>query len=172
MGKKTTKNKKTKTKAVRANSGNDLETLEEALGGDQSLVLFFLTWLKHNRNAKKAYKELHPNCTEKSCSVLGARQLAKVSIDVIVSAYGLGNEIYFERLKEGLEATKTQYIPVGKYKNGRTKYQKVVMPDQDTRDAYHTKLGKILGIEGNSPTITVPIQVNNLINEKKNKYGI
>ncbi len=153
-------------------STNNVSDLEEALGGDKELVLFFLTWLKYDRNATRAYKELHPDCKDKSCGVLGARQLAKVSIDVILSGYGLGKEKYFEGLKEGLEAKKITFEAIGKYKNGRTKYKKIEEPDHTVRDGYHTKLGKILGIEGNSPTINVPIQVNNLINDKKSDYGI
>ena len=152
---------------------SDITLLEEALGGDRELVLFYLSWLKNNRNATKAYKELHPNCKIKSCGVLGARQLAKVSISVILDSYGLGVDTYLENLKNGLTATKTEYIVVGKYKNGRTRTVAKQIPDTDRRDRYYEDLGEILGIKKRASTVAVQVNnVNNIIQDKKQKYGI
>jgi len=151
----------------------DIELLEESLGGDIELVLFFLCWMKHNRNATKAYKELHPKCKIKSCSVLGARMLAKVSIDVILNSYGLGVDVYLENLKNGLNATKTEHIIVGKYKNGRTRTVAKQIPDNDRRDKYFETLGEILGIKRQTTSVAVQVNnVNNVIQDKKQKYGI
>lgn len=149
----------------------DIAILEEALG-DKELVLFFLTWLKHNRNATKAYKELHPNVSEKVASVLGSRLLAKVSIDVILDSYGIGKDTYFKKLKDGLEANKIRIEIVGKDKKGRNKYTRITEPDHSVQERYHSKLGELLGLQGPVAQTNVAVQVNNLISEKKNKYGI
>lgn len=152
---------------------SEIALLEEALGGDRELVLFFLSYLKNNRNATKAYKELHPNCTLKSCGVLGARKLAKVSFNVILESYGLGIDTYLENLRNGLNATKFEYVVVGKYKNGRTRTVTKVIPDYDRRDRYYEDLGEILGIKKQGSTVAVQVNnVNNIIQDKKQKYGI
>jgi hypothetical protein len=157
-----------------SNKKMELAELEEALGGDRELVLFFLCWLKHNRNATEAYKELHPHCKHKSCGVMGARMLARVSLDIIVSSYGLGIDTYLENLKNGLNATKIEHVAVGKYKNGRTKTVVRVSPDYDRRDKYFDDLGELLGIKGKTNKIAVQVNnnVNNVIQDKKQKYGI
>jgi hypothetical protein len=151
---------------------SDISLLEESLGGDRELVLFYLCWLKHNRNATKAYKELHPNCTLRSCGVLGARQLAKVSISVILEGYGLGVDTYLENLKNGLNAMKTEHIVIGKNKNGLAKIKKVLTPDEDRRYRYYQDLGEILGIKKNTAVAVQVNNVNNIIQDKKQKYGI
>jgi hypothetical protein len=140
--------------------------LEHEFGGNKELVLFFLSWLQHNRNATKAYKFLHPDRADNSCRVLGSRMLAKVNIKTIMESYGLGIATYIRQLKKGLKATKMVSIGMNVYEE---------MPDHKTRRAYHEALGKILGIEsgGNDYKDTVvPIQINNIINSKKDNYGI
>lgn len=152
-----------------------IKPLEEALGGNKELVLFFLAWLKHDRNATKAYKFLHPTCTDASCNVLGSRQLSKVSIQVILDSYGLGIDTYIEKLKKGLEANEVEFksITIGKGKKAKVKIQEIVRPNHSVQSEYHSKLGKLLGLEGKKDEgTTVAVQVNNLISEKKNSYGI
>ncbi|MFA5993351.1 MAG: hypothetical protein WC823_00155 [Parcubacteria group bacterium] len=162
-------------------SVQDVAFLEKAFEGDKEMTLFFLAYLKHDRNASKAYKFLHPGCTDHSSRVLGSRQLAKVSISMILDSYGLGVETYIKKIKEGLEAANYEKVSVGtvdKLKNGKIKketiYKIVESPNHQVQKAYHESLGKLLGIEGKkddtAPNISV--QVNNLINDKKNKYGI
>ena len=145
----------------------DIAVLEQALGGDKELVLFFLAWLKHNRNATKAYKELHPDCTEKSCGVLGSRMLGKVSIPVILDSYGLGMDTYFEKLKDGLNAVNIELVKVvteKKDKKGKKKkeikYEKVETPNYSVQSQYHERLGKILGVEGNNTNVAVQVNTN------------
>jgi hypothetical protein len=131
----------------------DVSKLEEALGGDTDLVLFFLTWLKHNRNATKAYQELHPEADYGSARTLGSRVLAKVDKKAVLDAYDLGNESYFQQLYEGLHAER------------RDQFSGEMYPDHKTREPYHTKLGKLLDIEKEKPSDTVIPIINIQINE-------
>lgn len=159
----------------------DVVVLEEVFDGDKEMVLFFLAYLKHDRNATQAYKFLHPNCTDHSCRVLGSRQLAKVSIQTILDSYGLGIETYIKKIKEGIDATNVEHIRMTTETKGKkgqtvkkTSYTTVETPNYAVQKSYHESLGKLLGIEGkkdDSPP-NVSIQVNNLISDKKNKYGI
>ena len=123
-----------------------INELEEILGSKER-TLFYLTWLKHNRNATQAYLELHPNVTERSASTLGSRELGKVDIKVIASAYGLDSQKYFQQLNEALDADKW---------NDYTGEREA---DHKTRKPYHDKLGGILGIETKSG-VNVNVQVN------------
>jgi hypothetical protein len=110
--KKQNKNKKKKEapktppadKSVATVFAGDLATLEEALGHDQELVLFFLAWLKHGRNATEAYLELNPNVKRESAAVLGSAKLRNIKIELVLEAYGLGAETYLQQLKAGLGA--------------------------------------------------------------------
>ena len=167
--------KKTKnTKAIVPKKNNNVDLLEQSLGGDKELVLFFLAWLKFDRNATQAYKYLHPNCTEISCRVLGSRQLSKVNIQVIMDSYGLGIDRYLKKLNDGLEANDSEekIYSVGKGKNKKYVTKTITRPNHSVQKAYHDKLGEILKVEGSKDTTNVAVQVNNLINDKKNKYGI
>lgn len=125
-----------------------LPELEELLGSKER-TLFYLTWLKHNRNATQAYLELHPGVTERSANVLGSRMLSNIDIKVVASAYGLNEQAYFEQLAKGLIATK------------RDQFSGELEEDHRTRKAYHDKLGNILGIDNNNSS-GVNVQVNNL----------
>jgi hypothetical protein len=108
--------------------------LEKILGSKER-TLFYLTWLKHDRNATKAYMELHPKVNKQSAAVLGSRMLSKVNITAIADAYGLNEQAYFKQLKEGMNAVKW---------NDFTGEREA---DHKTRKPYHDKLGKILDIE-------------------------
>jgi len=105
--------------------------------GSKEIALFFITWLKHDRNGTKAYLELHPRVDRRSAGVLGARMLAKVSVDTVLSAYDLGFEKYMKTLKEGLDANKIH----------GTSDNFIEIPDHAVREKYLTKLGKILRLE-------------------------
>lgn len=162
-------------------SKEDVAVLEQAFEGNKEITLFFLAYIKYDRNASKAYKFLHPNCTDASCAVLGHRQLRKVNTDMLLDSYGLGIDTYIKKIKEGLEATNYEKVSVGvtaKTKNGKTKketiYKIVESPNYQVQKAYHESLGKLLGIEGKKDegNTTVAVQVNNLISDKKNSYGI
>lgn len=95
-------------------------------------TLFFAAWLKHGRNATKAYKELHPNVTDGSARVLGARQLTNIDIPDVLAAYDLSIDRYLAQLDEGLSAVTVE--------GSRT------VPDHRTRAVYHERLGKMLGL--------------------------
>jgi hypothetical protein len=116
----------------------DINELEKAFNGDLDLVLFFVSWIKHERNATEAYLELNPSVDRTSAQVLGSRQLAKIDRQAVMKSYGLDQETYFQQLSDGLKAIKSDAT-------GQT------YPDHKTRDLYHTKLGKLLGIETNEP---------------------
>src|SRR3990167_390003 len=106
-------------------------------------MLFYLTWIKHGLNASKAYQELHPDVDSHSCRTLGSRQLAKVDKEAIMQAYGLDKEIYFKQLKDGNEATRWN------------DFTGEMEADHKTRQAYHDKLGRLLGIEVDKPSINI-----------------
>lgn len=114
---------------------NKLKELIKIFDGNIDLALFYVTWIKNGLNASKAYKELHPNVDDHSCRTLGSRQLAKVDKNAIMQAYGLDHELYFKQLEEGVKAER------------RDQFSGEMYPDHKTRQAYHDKLGKLLGIE-------------------------
>ncbi|MBM3211192.1 hypothetical protein FJZ33_03165 [Candidatus Poribacteria bacterium] len=118
-----------------------IKDLQKIFKGDLDLMLFYVTWIKVGLNASKAYKELHPNVDNHSARVLGSRQLAKVDKKAIMEAYGLDQQLYFTQLKEALGATKW---------NDFTGEREA---DHKTRQAYHDKLGTLLGIETDKPLI-------------------
>jgi len=130
-------------KVVRAPS---LSELEEILGSKQR-VLFFQTWLKHGRNATRAYMELHPGVDERSASTLGSKMLGNIDMKVVAQAYGITHDLYFKNLAAAANATKW---------NDFTGEREA---DHKTREPYHKKMGKILGVETDTPNQT-NIQVN------------
>lgn len=147
----------------------DIAVLEKAFEGDKEMVLFFLAWLKHKRNATKAYQEVHPDVSERVAAVLGSRKLRKVDISLVLESYGIGVEDYFIKLNEGLNATKLsgtggmKITMDGKGKINELGHTNLEIPDFRTRRIYHQALGKMLGFE--SPDI----QINNAnINQNQN----
>jgi hypothetical protein len=144
---------------------NIINDLEEKFGGDKELVIFFLAWLKNGRNATKAYLAINPDVTTESAAVMGSLKLRKIKndigIDVILDVYGLGVDAYINQLKEGLEATK--FID---------EFGILSVADHATRRTYHEVLGKLLGLEkkDEKPGTIVPVQINNILEEKRNKY--
>ena len=138
-----------------------IEALEEALGGDKELVLFFLAWIKNGRIASHAYKSLNPNVTDESSAVLGHRmyqKLREVNLSLILESYGLGPDKYFSKLQEGLEATKFEDLSGGGF-------GKDEVPDYNARRKYHEALGKMLKVEGmgdsNTNNIGISIKIEN-----------
>lgn len=129
----------------------DISVLEEAFEGDKKMVLFFLAWMKNNRNATKAFQELNPKASYAVAGVMGSRLLKRVSIELVLESYGIGVSNYFDQLKEGLASVK--YVGL----------MAEPVPDQRVRRIYHQALGKMLGFE--SPDI----QINNAnINQNQN----
>ena len=112
-----------------------IKELEKAFDGDLDLMLFYLTWVKLGRNATKAYQELNPHVEYASAAVLGSRMLKRVKIDAVLKAYDLTEETYYTQLVDGIKAER------------RDQFTGEMYPDHKTREPYHTKLGKILGIE-------------------------
>lgn len=153
----------------------DVGILEEALGGDKELVLFFLSYLKHDRNATQAYKFLHPNVDDRVAATLGSRKLRKVDIHMILDSYGLGIDTYIQKIKDGLNANEVELksVTIGKGKKSETIYKEITRPNHAVQKSYHETLGKLLGLEVKKDEgATIAVQVNNLISEKKNTYGI
>lgn len=126
----------------------DIEPLKKAFGKDLDLFLFYVTWIKNELNAGKAYKELHPSVDEHSARTLGSRMLTKVDRTIVMQAYDLDIHAYYTQLKDGLHANKTDITGD-------------IHPDHKTRSIYHDKLGKQLGIETDTPNLT---QVNMSLN--------
>lgn len=128
----------------------DIEKLQEAFSkedgkSDLDLFLFYVTWVKNELNASKAYKEIHPSVSDHSSRVLGSRELAKVNKELVMQAYGLDLQTYYKQLKDGLNAKK------------RDQFTGEMYDDHQVRKPYHDKLGKQLGVETDTP---VNIQVN------------
>ncbi|HPD74389.1 MAG TPA: hypothetical protein PLX95_03900 [bacterium] len=111
-----------------------LEDIEHIIGSKEK-TLFYLTWLKHNRNGTRAYMELHPEVKESSARVLASNLLSTIDINLIADCYGLNHQKYYEMLQAGLEAEK------------RDQYTGEMYPDHQTRLKYLDKLGKLLRIE-------------------------
>ena len=127
-------------------SKRKLHELAKVFNNDLDLVLFFLKWIEKGQNSQQAYKELHPDVDIASAGVLGSRMLKKVRVETVLETYGLGLENYLEQLKDGLKATKW---------NDFTGERE---PDHKTREHYHDKQGRLLGIEQN-PTIAQQFNV-------------
>lgn len=139
----------------------DISVLESVFEGDKEMVLFFLAWIKHGRNATQAYKELHPNVSDQVASVLGSRKLGKVSIEMVLDSYGIGVTDYFNQLKDGLNAMK-QMEGMAISTNGEIAKAITEVPDHRTRRVYHKALGEILKIERNeNNVVNVANQINN-----------
>lgn len=126
--------------------------LEKAFHDSPELLLFYLAWVKNGLNASKAYKELHPDVSMHSASVLGSITLGKISKPVVLAAYNLDLETYFTQLKEGLAATKW---------NDFTEEREA---DHKTRKDYHDKLGRLLGLEDNRDRQAIGEMINVIIN--------
>lgn len=132
--------------------------LEEMLGSKER-VLFYLTWLKHDRNATEAYRELHPDAALTTCQVNGSKMLSNIPMQAIATAYGLGNEKYFDVLKNAMDADKWN-----DFTGEREKDYKTIKP-------YHDKLGKLLGLEVDDKP-NVQVNIANIIKKEKDEYGI
>jgi len=137
----------------------DLNDLEEMLGSKER-VLFYLTWLKHDRNATKAYQELHPEAKETTCQVNGSKMLSNIPINLITTAYGLGHEKYFDVLRKAMDSTKW---------NDFTGERE---PDYKTIKPYHDKLGKLLGLEQEQSAPNVQVNVLNKLDNLKKEYNL
>jgi hypothetical protein len=188
MGKKEVKNKKKITKKTtikkvvsskpkslplipskkEVESAEFVDVLMEAFDKDEKQVSFYIAWIKHEGNSTKAYQELHPSVNDKVASVLGSRRLAKVrekvGINMLLCDFGLGIDLYMQKIKEGLNATNIDIIDI-KVKDPNSKesklvYEKVETPNHAVQKAYHDKLGKLLGIEDNTPNVAVQVNTN------------
>lgn len=143
---------------VVANAGLVLESCNN----DPHTAQFFLIWLQNGHNGTDAYQTLHPKMSRHTASVLGARELAKVSKSAIMEAIGLGYSAYFEQMRKGLNATKVVGL------------QGDEVDDHKTRRLYHEAQGKILGIEqstqvGTPQQVNVATAINNWIVTDKNE---
>jgi len=149
-------------------SNEFVDILMDIFDKDEKLVSFYISWVKHEGNSTKAYKELHPSVSDQVASVLGARRLAKVrergGTGMLLCDFGLGIEIYLKKIRDGLNATNIDVINlrVGRGEDAKIIYEKVETPNHAVQKAYHDKLGKLLGLEDNSPGVAV--QVNNTNN--------
>jgi hypothetical protein len=148
-----------------------LDDLEEMLGSKER-VLFYLTWLKHDRNATRAYLELHPNVTEQSAGVLGAKMLGNISILPIANAYNLNHERYLKMIDEGLEATKPISALISGKDAGSKDMDFIDVPDHQTRLKYHDKLGKLIGVESDKQQTNVQVNVLNKLDNLKKDYNL
>lgn len=137
-----------------------LKELITIFDGNVDLALFYVTWIKNGLNASKAYKELHPEVNDHSARVLGSQSLAKINKQAILQAYGLDHELYFQQLKDGVSAEK------------RDQFSGEMYPDHKTRKDYHDKLGKMLGLEQDTPGVMIQQNFVKKIEEVKKDVGL
>lgn len=124
---------------------NDFRKLKELIG-DEDTAHFFLEWLTNGRNARKAYKSLHPEVSDRVAAVLGSRVLMKVDKTEILAAYGLDHEAYLKQLKAGMNA-KTGAILTKELKDGTKLTIDARRPDHKVRRMYHEVVGIVSGFE-------------------------
>jgi hypothetical protein len=157
---------------------SEMDMMEQECGGDKELALFAATYIKNELNASKTYKILHKKCSDDSCRVLGSRmvaKLAKVNINLLLGITNCGEDLYIQKIKDGLGASDVELkaITTGKGKKKKITLKEIIKPNHSVQIEYHNKLGKLLGFEGKENNAnSVAVQVNNLISEKKNDYGI
>lgn len=131
----------------------------EKILGDKEIAAFYQEWSTNGMNSTTAYMKLHPNVSRNSARVLGSRMLAKVNLVDVADAYGLDKDIYFKQLKEGVQAFK------------RDQFTGEIEADHKTRLPYHTKLGKILGVEVDTPPVAIENKIVIMSQEVINKYA-
>lgn len=100
--------------------------------------LFMQDWIECGFNAGKAYLKRHPGVTPQSAAVLGHRKLKKVNVKEMLEAAGLGYDVYLNKLREGLNATRIVTSPTEPDRE---------VPDFKTRRDYHKAQGKALAVE-------------------------
>jgi phenylacetate-coenzyme A ligase PaaK-like adenylate-forming protein len=129
---------------------NKLMELVQDFGDDLELMAFYICWIKNGMKASLAYKELHPKVSVGSSEVLGHRWLRrvkeKIGAEAIANLYGLDIDLYMEQLRDGNKAMK------------RDQFSGEMYPDHTTRLKYHDKLGKLLGLEVDTPTTQIAIK--------------
>lgn len=152
--------KKVTTKKVTTKKVDKLKELMDIFNGNIDLALFYVTWIKNGLNASSAYKELHPEVDNHSARTLGSRQLAKVDKTAILQAYGLDYELYFQQLKEGILAEK------------RDQFSGEMYPDHKTREVYHTKLGKQLGLEKDGPGVMIQQNFTKVLEDERKEFPL
>lgn len=147
----------------------EVQKFLEACHGNPELALFYTKWLSNNLDATKAYKELHPDVTHDSARTLGSRLLHKVDKSLLMQAYGLDTQTYFDQMKQGLEATRPIGASILVTKEGKVVKSEHVgaieVADHYARKPYHDKLGRLLGLEGRFE-FNQNIQQNNFFNLK------
>lgn len=128
---------------------------------EPELIAFYAHWLKNNRVAAHAYKEMRPNVTDGTARVMGStylNKLTKLNPELVMAAYSLDTHLWHTQLQEGLKAEKW---------NNFTGEREA---DHKTRKPYHDKLGQMLGVEGKESN--VQINFFQFVKEQKNNYGI
>ena len=167
---KKTARKQTPAQIIKREREEIAELMLDACDNDMERALFFAEWIRNGRNATKAARAIRPHLSDMSAKVVGSRLLTSVNLLAIFNALGLGVEEYIEHLKNGLNA---KQIAVEKDpETGSITARELDVPNHDVRAQYHSKLGQILGIETKDGGTSVAVQVNNLINDKRDKYGI
>lgn len=132
--------------------------LKEAVGDDPEVLVFFHHYLQEGLSATKAYKKMRPHVTEASAAVMGSRMLQKIDINTVLAVFGLDLARYIEVLKDGLEAeTRKPVISKGEIIDWYTE------KDHSVRNTYHSKLGRMIGVEkAGDGGPSVAVQVNNI----------
>lgn len=127
----------------------DVDAIKEQL----ALETFLQDWIECGFNAQEAYLKRHPKVTKGSAAVMGGRMLSRVNLPDVLEARGLGRDVYYKKLKEGLEATRR----ISSFTE-----PDVDVPDFKVRRDYHKALGKVLNVEKDKMDITSdgkPIQI-------------
>lgn len=135
-----------------------VKDLAKLFDNDLDLVQFFQKWLLNGKNATKAYQELHPDTDYGSAAVMASRMLKKVNMELVLASYGLGIEKWMQQLSDGLCAERSD-------STGQ------VFPDHKTREPYHDKLGKLLGIETGT-TNAIQVNFNQVLSNERKEFSL
>jgi len=86
---------------------------------------FIEAYIKLNGNAKKAYLQVFPHVKESSAKVLGCNLLTKINLSMneLLDRIGVDDHVLSEKLNQGLNATVTKEVGIGKDK------KKVITPN-------------------------------------------
>ena len=115
-------------------------------------------WLKEyikSGNGTQSAMKIYNCNNEKTASVIGSENLAKLSIENAMRAEGISDHALVETLKDGLLASKGFRIKVSK-----DKFEIKHEPDHPTRHKY---LETGLRLKGHGPNAKIDVNVVNLI---------
>jgi len=131
---------------------------------------FIKAYIENNGNATEAYLAISPNMKRKNAKEYGSRLLQNINLsdDEITEQLGLNDAYIYEKIKEGIEATKVvSVIPIPPKKNEASTAD---LPDANSKNiefvdvedypTRHKYLDMILKLKNKYPTEKKNIDLN------------